>query len=205
LPTTSGDGSYQTSFRIKEIKPAGNGPGATYLAFLAFYDSLNLTDLDVEGPRRIEGVRVPELCDYLRDTTPDQDWPFELKLLRSRLPVADSNGDRLAVLLDRAARLPVLGLSGMETSSGIGLGTVEQARAAVEDALATISKGTSHHDPSKSLISVGEHVAQLCLHVGWEGEMYHQWIIFDDLWADEHRDLADGILRYAKRWDVLTV
>jgi hypothetical protein len=206
LPRTSGDGSYQPSFTIKDIKPGGNEPGATYLAFLAFYDSGNLTDLEDWGcPCRIQGVRIPQLCDYLRATTPDQDWPFELKLLRSRLTVADSNGDRLGMLLDRAARLPVLGLSGMETSSGIGLGTVEQARAAVEDALATISKGTSHHDPSKSLISVGDHVAQLCLHVGWEGEMYHQWIIFDDLWAGEHRDLAEGILRYAKRWDVLTV
>jgi hypothetical protein len=35
--------------------------------------------------------------------------------------------------------------------------------------------------------------------------MFHRWIIFDDLWASEHRDLADGILRYAKRWGILTI
>ena len=51
-----------------------------------------------------------------------------------------------------------------------------------------------------------DHLAQLCLHVGdfFGKDTYHQWIIFDDLWAGEHPDLAEGILRYAKRWDVLT-
>jgi hypothetical protein len=51
-----------------------------------------------------------------------------------------------------------------------------------------------------------DHFAQLCIHVGdsFGNDAYHQWIIFDDLWAGEHPDLAEGILRYAKRWDVLT-
>jgi|SRR5258707_13517387 3-oxoacyl-[acyl-carrier protein] reductase len=31
-----------------------------------------------------------------------------------------------------------------------------------------------------------------------------QWIIFDDLWAGANRDMAEGILRYARRWDVLS-
>jgi hypothetical protein len=83
LPTTSGEATLQPSIMTKEIWPAGNGPGATYLAFLTFSDSLNLTDLDVDGPCRIEGVRVPELADYLADARPDESWPLELKLLRS--------------------------------------------------------------------------------------------------------------------------
>jgi hypothetical protein len=33
--------------------------------------------------------------------------------------------------------------------------------------------------------------------------MYHQWYLFDDLWASAHPDLANAILRYASRWDVL--
>ena len=67
-------------------------------------------------------------------------------------------------------------------------------------------RGDLDHDPSKSLVATSDHLAQLCLHVGdfFGKDVHHQWIIFDDLWAGGHRDLADGVLRYAKRWDVLS-
>src|SRR5262245_12307944 len=64
--------------------------------------------------------------------------------------------------------------------------------------------------PSRSLVHVGEHVAQLCLHYDrWktprrELDIYHEWIYFDDLWASAHLDLANTILRYVRRWDVLS-
>jgi hypothetical protein len=32
---------------------------------------------------------------------------------------------------------------------------------------------------------------------------YHQWIVFDDLWASAHSDLANGLLAWASGWDVL--
>ena len=35
------------------------------------------------GPARIEDVRVSGLSDYLESTYPGEDWPFELRLLRS--------------------------------------------------------------------------------------------------------------------------
>jgi UV DNA damage repair endonuclease len=62
------------------------------------------------------------------------------------------------------------------------------------------------HDPSKSLISTTDHLLQLCLHTGicFGRDVHHQWIFFDDLWAGANPDLADGILRYAQRWDVLS-
>jgi hypothetical protein len=203
LPTASRDGAYQPSDITKAIKPTGAGSGTTYLAFLAFYDSLNLTDLDVEGPRNIDGVRVPELCDYLREADPDQDWPFELKLLRSQVSQVDFAGAGLKAALGRVTRFPVHEITNTMNHTKWGLGGVDQARKEFAGLLERIDGQDRRYDPSKSLISVDEHIAQLCLHVGWEGEMYHQWIIFDDLWASEHRDLADGILRYAKRWDVL--
>jgi hypothetical protein len=89
--------------------------------------------------------------------------------------------------------------------SGIGLGTQEEARGEFGTILKRLAGEGWANDPSGSLISLGDHVAQLCLSVGPEQRMFHQWIIFDDRWAGEQRDLADGILRYAKRWDVLTV
>jgi len=64
--------------------------------------------------------------------------------------------------------------------------------------------------PSRSLVHVGEHVAQLCLHYDhWqtprrELDLYHEWVYFDDLWASAHPDLANAILRHVRRWDVLS-
>ncbi len=62
------------------------------------------------------------------------------------------------------------------------------------------------HDASKSLVGTSDNILQLCLHIGdmFGIDVYHRWVIFDDLWAGEHLDLANGILRFAQRWDVLS-
>jgi hypothetical protein len=57
----------------------------------------------------------------------------------------------------------------------------------------------------RSLIHVEDHLAQMCLDVGWTDEPYFsQWYFFDDLWASARPDLANAILRFAARWDVLS-
>jgi uncharacterized protein (TIGR02996 family) len=90
----------------------------------------------------------------------------------------------------------------------LGRGTVRQARAALESTFAAHEHDRSWtHDPSKSLVHVEEHLAQLCIHVAhWEhhGDLYQQWIFFDDRWAAAHPDLANSILRYHRCWDVLS-
>src|SRR5262249_38987059 len=56
-----------------------------------------------------------------------------------------------------------------------------------------------------SLIHVEDHLAQMCLDGSWEEEpLFDQCICFDDLWASAHPDLANAILRFAARWDVLS-
>jgi hypothetical protein len=67
-------------------------------------------------------------------------------------------------------------------------------------------QGRPSYDPKKSLVHVDDHLAQLCLHVDcWDGvDLYHQWFVFDDLWAGAHPDLANALLRYARTWDVLS-
>src|SRR5262249_6742944 len=59
-------------------------------------------------------------------------------------------------------------------------------------------------DPSRTLISVQEHIAQMCLPTAHFNEIncYHQWFLFDDLWAATHPDLARSLLFYAGHWDL---
>ena len=206
LPTTSGDIPCKPAVAARPVQPRGAGAGETYLAFLAFYDSGSLSDLhEFGGPCRIEGVRVPQLAEYLVATVPDEAWPFEMKLLRPQLHPDDSTEVRLGAALERVARLPVLRISETDSGARLGLATVEQARTQVEEVVKALG-GVLDHDASKSLVGTSDHIVQLCLHVGnwFGGDVYHQWIIFDDLWAGRHPALAQGVLRYAKRWDVLS-
>jgi uncharacterized protein (TIGR02996 family) len=82
LPGRHGAGGFTPRERTTALRPAARGEGTTYLAFLAYYDSLNLDD--IECASRIKGVRVPDLARYLVRAQP-REWPFELRLLRSQL------------------------------------------------------------------------------------------------------------------------
>jgi hypothetical protein len=198
LPATAGESGYKPRVETKFLDRKG-GEGSVYMAFLAYYDSSNL---DLAGGYRIDGIRLPELRDHLTSVKPTGAWPFELRLLRSRL----DGGLSLAQGLGDCTSFPVAVVCNRINTSKIGLGHL---RAAVDelDALRTDSRlARSAHDPSKSLVQAERHVAQLCLHTDrWDNrDLYHRWILFDDLWAATHADLAEAILRYATRWDVLS-
>jgi uncharacterized protein (TIGR02996 family) len=117
------------------------------------------------------------------------------------------------MVLERAlravTRYPFRGLP-QAASNAVEKGTVRQARAALESAFPVPKPGPRYphnHDPAKSLVHVEGHLAQLCVHVGhWQGQgdLYQQWIFFDDRWAAAHRDLANSILRFTRCWDMLS-
>jgi uncharacterized protein (TIGR02996 family) len=69
--------------KTERLLPEGKGEGVTYLTFFAYYDSENLGHIG--PPVRLDGVRLPGLCRHLARATPQEKWPFELRLLRSQL------------------------------------------------------------------------------------------------------------------------
>jgi hypothetical protein len=81
-----------------------------------------------------------------------------------------------------------------------GVGPSALARphpAAHAQALRLLNGFTPEHerDPGRTLIHLGDHLAQMCIHSGYFG--YRQWFLFDDVWAAAHPDLAASLIHYA--------
>ncbi len=220
LPATIGPGGFKTRERTTQVSRI-RGEGSTYLIFHDFWDSGNLDGL--EGGYRIAGIRLPELVRYLACAEiPDVGccFHYDMQALRSQLfPTGDkhqAHEDPFLFHLRENPRDESLWLifndwvaDHSERSAGAFL---------LEGALRRVSHcplasyPNWKFDPAKTLIQVEDHVAVMCRHVcplRWEeesspdGGMYHQWYLFDDLWASAHPDLANALLRYARRWDVL--
>ena len=73
-----------------------------------------------------------------------------------------------------------------------GLDTIGEAQKYFANTVSTLGV-TFDHDASKSFVGTSDNLLQLCLHTGkcFGNDVYHQWVIFDDLWAGQHQDLAE--------------
>jgi uncharacterized protein (TIGR02996 family) len=108
--------------------------------------------------------------------------------------------------LRRCSRLPVVWIDQGLDSTDFGGADILTDQGIIANAAEKIRR--TGNDPDKSMIRVGEHVAQFCLHTFYhhylKADVFQHWIFFDDLWAAAHPDLAESLLRYARRWDVLS-
>jgi hypothetical protein len=58
---------------------------------------------------------------------------------------------------------------------------------------------------SKRYGAASEHLVQACVDGSGTADPYYgQWYFFDDVWASAQPDLANALLRFASRWDVLS-
>ncbi len=206
LPEKAIDDWYQSETPTRLLTPSGSGEGGVFLVFLSHREGApNLSDLGL--PYRIPGVRLPELCRWLAHAKPDGEWPFELRLLRAQVEDEPRTGpEPLRAALIGCNRVPVLPLLGDAGWSRLGMGSLKEARAATAAALDAHPEKQRPNRPKKSQVQATDHLAQLCLHVGRSGksDLYHRWVLFDDQWAAANKTLANGLLRYAQRWDVLS-
>jgi uncharacterized protein (TIGR02996 family) len=175
----------------------------------------NLEDLD--GPSQVAGVRVPELCRHVLTQPNEKALEYGLRSLRRSLrkllaaPGGEDAGFRAAIRDHPDEEVHWAVYSDWLQDRGqppAGLYLLEAALRA-----AKVGGARKNRDPARDLVKVTPHMAQVCKHEGsWTPsfpgagfrESYTQWIFFDDCWAAAHPTLADGILRFASRWDVLS-
>jgi hypothetical protein len=212
LPDGAGPGGFRTREPTRLVSRDRKGVGTTYFAVLAFYASDNIDNL--EGAWRIEGVRLQELPRHLLmvDVSGDE-WPREMPAIRREL-VRPPRGTPL----DERSFLVRLGVKPTdEITWGIfsdwlrDRGRLPAGPYLLERAFRAAPPGLTHSSRRKQhdLSHAGEHLVQACKHVdtwrrgGKYHRNYHQWIAFDDVWASAFPELANSLLRFAARWDVL--
>jgi uncharacterized protein (TIGR02996 family) len=210
LPAEAGAGGFRPTVKTTRAGKR-RGEGTTYLVFHDFWDSGNLTDL--EGGYRIDGIRLPELARYLlTNEVPDLGccFHYDVPLLKQcLLPKVARVRTEEQALLRAIAESPADDAAWnvlhdwLQDHGGRSAGAHLLERALREVTKSQVGSYSGwEFDPKKSRVQVEEHVAVLCRHVH-EDNLYHQWYFFDDLWASAQPDLANAILRYAARWDVL--
>lgn len=179
--------------------------GNSYFSCQAFYTPTNLTDLDtVQMATRFGPVQLPDVLGWLEQTQPAANWPDELQLLwlmHHNRPEA-SLRDLLEEIMAHSQELGDLLIAGeaprveQVTDEPYALAQVNDWRLRWE------KEGTER---PRSRLQYSEHLMQMSLFVESEEEdfLYHHWILFDSVWAGQYPDLANSILRYTQRWDVL--
>lgn len=209
MPADVGAGGFKPAERTTRVGKV-KGEGATFLVFLDVWDSGNLMDL--EGGYRIDGVRLPGLVPHLlRNEVPDEGCSFhyDMTALRPQLlpegKKAKAPEDPFLFAIREAPNDD--GPWGVFSDWLAERGERSPGIFMLERALRGVTRQPleSYPDwkvtPKKSLLQVEEHVAVLCRNVA--PDFHHQWYFFDDLWASAHPELANALLRYVRRWDVL--
>jgi uncharacterized protein (TIGR02996 family) len=233
LPSGSGEGGLTPTEKTEEAGPAGDGPGATYAIFLERESRYPLDDLTpawrIEGVRLPGLVRhlfasPPEdgwPCAGLEDLPVlafagvSMSDPMENAFL-SAIRANPSDAVAWAAWNDwreeRGAEPPGISLlrdAFVRMARLPGKLQDEFSRKSSPEALLEIE--TKHRaqlrTSLKSLIHVEPHLAQMCLDGSQDderGPYFGQWILFDDLWAGAHPELADALLTWCARWEVLS-
>jgi hypothetical protein len=232
LPSGSGSGGFTPTARTKKLELAADGPGATYAVFLVRESKYPIDDLSPAW--RIDGVRLPDLARHLLASPPDVALPGYLSLLPvlafagvslpepmdeaflSAVRTNPSDAASWAAWNDwraeRGEELPGIGLLRDAFARMARLpGSLQYQLLRLPSPPALLEKETKHRDQlrktPKSLLHGEEHLIQMCLdgsHHDEHGPYFGQWILFDDLWASAHPELADALLTWCARWNVLS-
>lgn len=201
LPDGEGRGGWKASVETVE-GPGGDGPGRLYVADLELVHEY-LDALDEYPAWHIEGVRVPGLCRWLMglDDAHEENFGRSMVSLRDALLSGDlAEGDEERAFLLALREDPDDDLTWSAYSDWLAEhGFRPPGYRLLERALPRLTAP----NPSRTMDQVGEHVVQSFSAPG-DDPRYDHWFIFDDLWGAAHPDLADALLRYATRWDVLS-
>jgi hypothetical protein len=194
LPEGAGAGGFVPSENLRPAVPAGSHVGTTYvLRFSSDPDHL-------ESPAEVlvlDGLRLPQLTRHLfrAEAAWGEDYCYTLGRISERVEwmLAGDEPQEASFLaaLEADPRDDAVWHIYSDWREEMGLRSPD---------LDLLERTLPRLYPQEQnlLLHIGNHTAE-CL-VNDE-----QWYFFDDVWASAQPVLANSLLRYAARWDVLTV
>jgi hypothetical protein len=207
LPAASGTGGFRPRVGTRTIDTGVDGEDGLYLVVTEESDKCEMVRLHQNPPVFLPGVRLPQLVSWLRNTNPADDWPDVLALLWALLPEpGELSADDLRDGLGRVCWFPGSVLSAVPEARALGRA---EASRFLEENRGRFLGEKWRCGWSQSHVQTSPHLAQLCWCItqgpewAWRRDVYNQWYLFDDCWASANADLADALMRFATRWDVL--
>jgi uncharacterized protein (TIGR02996 family) len=201
--------------------PRGRWEGTTYSVLLTYEDSCSMEEVFCAD--RLEGVRLPQLAHFLSEVELEEEheWPTILTDLREVILKAPRGLNQMEKAFlkeirnhpEQDAAWDVYGDWLEERSrKRAELTLLERGVEAICKQPAGRYSGEMRPQRRKNLSRwlVQDHVAQASLHTATcsyarsRHQMYAFWVLFDDLWAGAHPELATSLLRLLDRWDVLS-
>ncbi len=216
LPDGEAGGPFEPATDCQRAPDGDRGKGCTFIVVLKVDDHWGLTNLGYggcEGCWRVAGVRLPDLPLYLfkrASLQSHEEDPWEIRALAEGLRhFATGLAGMERAFLDAVRSDPDGEPAWMAYSDWL----VDQGRPTA--GIVATAELLRRCPPSRwydadkrpeDLVVAHAHMAQACKRLGvsrGREESYHHIILFDDRWASAHPDLANSILRFATRWDVL--
>lgn len=190
LPLQFGDASHQEALKSKKVLPAGTERGQLYWMSSAIHDSMNLEDL--EGAYRFEGVRLPELLDYLRDSATisargDEGYGLaDLRLVQRLCKLFPAHDQQQ--IFEELANCQTVKLDAVasEDIAGLSLEEVRQMQA-------------SGATPDSARVVCGEHLVEV---ITQDSEVHDYLVLFDDLWLAANPELGQSLIRFCSTWKI---
>lgn len=171
-----------------EILPKGNNEGCTYFVSCSIYDSSHFEDL--EGAFKLENIRLPDLISHLNNNElhlgDDENYSYGLGELEYLQYISQKlNIRNLKDVLKVFVEKPITEIQGVNftTLSIDDFGNLEL-----------------RNNTDESILNYSEHICEMCINS--LGEFYSYVIIFDDLWVEKNRDLANSIIRFGASWEI---
>jgi hypothetical protein len=214
LPDGTAEAPFMPTVDCPRAPQTFRGEGHTFVAFLGVEDHFGLTNLGAGANEllwQIDGVRLPDLPRYLFTVPVGEaaDYPPVIRYLAEglRMFVADLTGDERA-LVDAVRSNPLEEVTWAIYSDWLGRRAGQRAGARLTAAALRRCRPSGWYDPADrphDVVVAHPRVAQACKRLSdFRGKaMFHHIILFDDRWAAVDPDVANSILRFASRWDVL--
>jgi hypothetical protein len=193
----------------------GNGIGTTYITISSSQDSENIVF-------KIDGVRVGSFIEYLSKTIPDEHWEYDLLFLRSQIEDEENDIEKTFRNYGKIPELYIQSIPSLKMYHGFDITMLmtdnylvgkKYVKEFYEDVFKSSGLGISRKDID-SKFQFSEHLVQASIYIetwdshpthdiGEEIHLFDHWIIFDDLWATQNKNLANSILNYGSRWNAL--